>query len=286
MDAKPTRRKSWPDEKLISRALSVKTDRAYWDTVYELRSRASEKLYERCMELIGSALQKERKLGVDVVGQWYRINKRKKYGRDFPHSKEILQLLLGMLAVEKATDMIISILYGVGYHNDHIKPKNIDAIIPFVTFKDKNVRFAAMSALSGIHTMKAVRGLITLSKDRNSHIRDWATFTIGTQSDLDNDEIRSALYARCTDKHHDTRMEAIYGLAKRKDDGVKKYLEKDLDEWTVYVLVSIQALNAKEYLPRLEVMLEETEHDPDTYQYWLGHLKDCIATLRGDLQTT
>jgi HEAT repeat protein len=187
-----------------------------------------------------------------------------------------------MLADEKNIDVIIPLLYGVRMSNRYIKVKEIDLLLTFVGSENKDIRSAAVSALSCIDNMKAIRGLIALSQDRYSYIRNWATFGIGTLSDLDNDEVRQALYARCTDRHHETRMEAISGLAKRKDDGVKKYLEKEFADCTVYVLESIQNLGAKEYLPRLEAMLEEAGKNPDIYnnEYWLRHLKECVEKLR------
>jgi len=277
-------RHHWPDEKLISRALSAKTNKAYWDNLRELRGRASVSLYERCLALTGSELPVERIVGVDILAQLYRkvASKNKRFGLVFPYRKKVLKLFLEMLVVENDKNAIHSILYGISHNNAAgVGAKAIDILIPFVQSEDKDICRALVAALSGIEHMKAVRGLIALSKDRHSETRNWATFGIGTLSDLDNDEIRNALLARCTDRHHDTRMEAIYGLAKRKDLRVKKYLEKASSEWTVYVLESIQALNATEYLPILESMLRETENDPETDTYWLGHLQDCIDTLWG-----
>lgn len=271
-------RKGWPDEKVLGRALAAKTDKAYWDNICELRGRASAGLYARCAALCRSETSAERGVGMDVLAQFYRRSKRARYGVKFPYRKEVLVLCLELLAVEKEPEIIESVLYAVGWNSP--SKKAIDAVMPFIRCEHADVRRAAVAALTGVESMKAVRGLIVLSQDRCVHIRDWATFAIGTQSELDNEEIRRALYARCDDRHHDTRMEAIYGLAKRRDAGVKKYLEEVFPECTVYVLLSIQALDAKEYLPRLEALLEETGDDPETSPYWLGHLKECVETLR------
>ena len=273
-------RTNWPDEKLLARALSAKTDKAYRNNTAELKSRASANLYARCLELARSELPAERAAGVDILSELYRNNQRTKYGTEFPYRKEALALFLAMLATEKDSTVTIALLYGIGKNNRTIKPKDIDRILAFAAAEDANIRFAAVCALSCIESMKAIRGLIRLATDKYSSIRNWATFAIGTQSELDNEAIRKALYARCTDKHYDTRLEAIYGLAKRKDAGVKPYLEKEFADCTVYVLESIQCLNATEYLPRLEAMLAEYSDKPETYGYWLGHLQECIATLR------
>lgn len=279
-------RKSWSDEKLLSRVLSAKTDKAYWNTIHEIRGRASDSLYAQCMELVRSEHPAECAAGITILSQFYRLNKRKKYGVEYPYRKEVLRLFLGMLAAATDSSVLAALLYGIGDNNSYIKPREIDLLLPFISAQEIIIRRAAVSALTGIQTMKAIRGLIMLSKDRYSDIRNWATFAIGTQTDVDNADIRKALYARCTDSHHDTRMEAIYGLAKRKDEGVKAYLEKEFSDCTVYVLESIQELHAVEYLPRLKAMLEETESNPDTDQYWLGHLQECIESLRGSQHNT
>jgi hypothetical protein len=272
-------RKSWSDKKLLSRVLSAKTNKTYWNNIHELRGRASDSLYAQCMELIRSERPSECVAGITILSQFFRINKRKKYGVEYPYRKEVLRLFLGMLVSAVDSSVSVALLYGIGDNNPYIKPHEIDLLLPFISAREIIIRRAAVSALTGIPKMKAIRGLIVLSRDRYSDIRNWATFAIGTQIDVDNDEIRKSLYARCTDKHHDTRMEAIYGLAKRKDDGVKSYLEKEISGFTVYALESIQELHAVEYLPRLKSMLEETENAPTTNQYWLGHLKKCIESL-------
>ena len=283
-------RKRWSDEALIARALSVKTRKAYRANLQELRFRASASLYERCIELAKSELPEEREVGVDILAEFFRRDKRKKYGYESPYSKDRLALFLQMIVVEKNINVIESLLHGIGKNDCRIKSKDIDLILPFIDHENRSVRWTALIALmNSPNNMKAIRGLIKLSNDRYADIRDWATFTIGTQSELDNDEIRKALYARCTDKHLVTRHEAICGLAKRKDAGVKKYIEKALashDVCTTLIFESIRELDAKEYLPHLEAMLAETENDPSIRELWLDELKECIEALRGSPQDT
>jgi HEAT repeat protein len=51
----------------------------------------------------------------------------------------------------------------------------------------------------------------------DSDVRDWATFTLGTQTEEDSENIRLALLKRTHDVNFDTVSEAFFGLARRRD---------------------------------------------------------------------
>lgn len=98
----------------------------------------------------------------------------------------------------------------------------------FVEHRDPRVRYGVTHALLGQDDPRAIDLLLRLSSDRDADVRDWATFGIGTLSDLDTSEIRGALAARLDDPHDDTRGEALIGLARRKDLRVVPALMKEL----------------------------------------------------------
>lgn len=58
---------------------------------------------------------------------------------------------------------------------------------------------------------------ITLSRDTDGHVRDWACFALGQQWEVDTTEVREALAARLDDPDADARCEALLGLARRHD---------------------------------------------------------------------
>jgi hypothetical protein len=59
--------------------------------------------------------------------------------------------------------------------------------------------------------------LLEAMGDTSDDVRDWATFGVGTQLDVDGHVIREALAKVLFDDHHDARGEAVVGLARRRD---------------------------------------------------------------------
>src|SRR5690348_6201086 len=74
----------------------------------------------------------------------------------------------------------------------------------------------------------AVATLIGLTRDPDDHNRDWATFALGQQIELNTPEIRDALADRLSDEDEVTRAEARVGLARCKDARVVEPLREEL----------------------------------------------------------
>jgi HEAT repeat protein len=64
----------------------------------------------------------------------------------------------------------------------------------------------------------AIRALIELSTDEDSDVRDWSTFGLGSQVDVDTPALREALANRLDDPDEDTSAESVEGLARRQDE--------------------------------------------------------------------
>jgi HEAT repeat protein len=75
--------------------------------------------------------------------------------------------------------------------------------------------------------------LLLLMKDPDDEVRNWATFSLGQQTQYDSPEIRSALRECLNDTFEDVREEAIWGLALRRDSqGLQALLYRfESDSW-------------------------------------------------------
>ncbi|WP_183817212.1 HEAT repeat domain-containing protein [Parvularcula dongshanensis] len=136
--------------------------------------------------------------------------------------------------------------------------------LQLASHEDAEVRHAVASCLPGDEEA-GWQTLILLSADEDATVRDWATFSLGAQSDADGPEIRAALTARLSDEDEDTRTEAIYGLAKRQvPEGIEALKAALCEKEPLTILLEVAGLSrVPELIPFLEARLGEFEDDAD-----------------------
>jgi HEAT repeat protein len=217
---KPNSIDSLSTKELIDLALTEKDEEKSWASVVALHRRGTSEVLEQASVLLKSRIPKQRKLGVDILGQ---LGFRTKI-----HYKTCFDRLADLLAKEKSP----AVLGAIGVAMGHLADKRAVKLLPkFANHKSPAVRRGITFGLMGHEDSVAIKCLIKFSRDKNSDIRDWATFGIGTQIDADNEPIRRALKARLHDRHEYIQNEAILGLAKRGDLTVKpivlEKIEKD-----------------------------------------------------------
>lgn len=135
----------------------------------------------------------------------------------------------------------------------------LDAVLAHAESTSPAVRLAVAQAIPSCvdepPDPRAVEALARLTGDENDDARDWATFGLGTQIDIDTPAIRDVLAARLDDQHDDTRAEAIVGLARRRDERALKATYAALtSEWVGRLAVEASALLGNESL--LATLLE------------------------------
>ena len=96
------------------------------------------------------------------------------------------------------------------------------AVLPLAEHEATEVRLAVAQALHLPEerdlAQHALEALARLSADVSDDVRDWATFTLGSQFDVDSHDVRAALADRLDDPSEAVRAEAVVGLARRHDD--------------------------------------------------------------------
>ncbi|SHK95522.1 hypothetical protein [Hymenobacter psychrotolerans] len=272
-------RLNWTDDKLISRLINNKTDKSRWDNIYVLRKRPSEELFARCVDLIKSNYPKNRKIGIDILAQ-LGVSSR-------PFLKETLDVYFDLLDVETDPDVLMSLLYSIGKNNDELGKEQIHKLCSFIHNDNALVKEGLVSALLGINNLTAIATLIKLSSFKSSHVRNWATFGLGTMIETDNKAIREALWKRVNDKHQETRLEAIVGLAKRKDERVNDIITCEINngEYGILLFEAIVETKDGKFLPLLKQNLKAIEGDQTINPEWRRALENCIIDLAKLMKT-
>ena len=198
----------------------------YWDTVYLLQYRGTSEVFEIAKQLCQSDNARDRELGADLLGQGLVWDK------NFPAEK--VPILLRMLTPEEDPNVLSAAISALGRIG---APERIEPLIRLVDHPDHEVRYHLAISLSQTDDARAIEALISLSTDIDSHVRDWATFGLGSQTDLDTPALREALFARIADTDYNTRCEALVGLAKRKDERVLEPLVQELHNESQGLLV-------------------------------------------------
>ena len=202
---------------LIAVILSGPDEDLAWEAVGALHWRGTHEVLDQAVGLCQSLCVVERRVGAAILGQLEVPD------RTFP--QECLDHLLSMLEKENNQDVLESILIALS----HLRMP--EAIVPASRFRhhpDPDVRHAVVLALTGHEDEQALGVLIELTRDPAAHVRDWATFALGSQVDVNTPALRDALVERLSDEDDDTRAEAFIGLAQRGDRRVLTDLRREL----------------------------------------------------------
>ncbi len=206
---------------LVSVAMTETNEEIARDAVRALHWRGGLDVLERAKQLTESICSRERRLGADILGQ-LGIPER-------AYPEQCKCLLRGMLTADEIADVLRAVLVAISHQNDI---EAIPRVVGFSTHHDSEVRHGVVLALS-IHNShevpQAIETLIKLSNDSCEHVRDWATFALGTLIEIDAKQICDALADRLSDADFDTRGEALVGLAQRKDVRVIAALKLELE---------------------------------------------------------
>lgn len=241
-----------------------------WDAIAELHKRGGSEIFALAQSLCQGDDSHERDVGACILGQLG-------WKDDYPFRDQTLPILFHLLETDSNVLVLLSACHALGHLRDEC---SIEHVLPFVNHPHEDVRFSAVSALSCLEDERAINGLIQLSRDSDSDVRDWATFGLGSLIDTDTEAIRQALYERLSDTDEDTVGEAIVGLARRKDERVKSYVLKCLEQmlYGTLHLEAAEELADPGFLPALYHFRENWEGEKN----WIyDRLIDAIAACEG-----
>jgi HEAT repeat protein len=179
---------------------------------------------------------------------------------------EVLGILVPLLERETSLDVIRIALHGVGLTG---LAECIPIVLRFAAHADEGVRLDATQALYSCAgeppSRAAIEALIALSADPDKHVRDWATFGLGSELEVDDGDVRAALADRLSDPLLDAREEAAVGLARRGDvrafEPVRELL--DADEVSSLTVEAAGYLADERLLRPLLELGEWWEDDPE-----------------------
>ena len=203
---------------------AARTSAAYWRRVAHLQEQGNREVFDIAVGLLRSSQASRRQLGADVPGQLgYRESVP-------PFKRPSASALLTTLGVERNPSVLAALITALA----RLRVRSaISSLLPLATHESQEVRRALAAELpwctwdSGEERpdRRVIATLIELSRDPAPIVRDWACFSLAG-SVADSPRIRAALWDRVRDRHHDTRVEAVRGLARRRAEGVRQPLRE------------------------------------------------------------
>jgi HEAT repeat protein len=206
--------------------------------------RGGKEEFEIAGQLARSNLAQERRVAADILAQlgW----------QERTYLTESMEILLRLL-----DDPEVAVLQAAAIACGHRKsPLSVARLVELGKHPSAQVRYGVSYGLAGQDEPPAIAALLLLSKDEDRDVRDWATFALGSQTDIDTPELREALRARLTDNDPEIRGEALVGLGRRQDEQLKSAVLNELSgefhgDW---VFEAAEAIADPDFIPALEGM--------------------------------
>jgi HEAT repeat protein len=237
---------------LFGRALRSRSEGRRTQYVAALHFRPSQQVLRLAVDLCASANPRRRILGVDVLAQLGP--------GQYPLRSRTVPVLLGLLESEKDPEVLEAVAIAFSHTKSSRSVAGLSRLAQSPTVA---LRRAAVTGLLTHNTPLAIGTLIALTHDSDDHVRDWATFGLGSMIDSDDRKIRKALRLRLTDPNVDVRCEALVGLARRKDHTVLRSIQRAIREPQPYTLAFEAAYELGDHrlVPDLEDALKRFPND-------------------------
>jgi hypothetical protein len=215
-------------DELFEAACSLEDEDARWDAISILHYRGGDTAFKRCLELLKSDDSRTRMDAVDILAQLFVPNDYHNEGHPSYkrlHPRRLVSVLLDILHSNADDELLATVCIALSHNK---ASRAIDSLVALKNHPNREVRYGVTLALLTYEDNRAVKALIELSRDEDDEIRNWATFGLAQQIDLDTKYIREALIKCLDDSFDAVRGEALHGLATRGDERVIEPLIKEL----------------------------------------------------------
>ncbi|MFG2907233.1 HEAT repeat domain-containing protein [Kitasatospora sp. NPDC048286] len=240
---------------LVRRALEAPDRHTSEDLLRRAAEADAHGAVARAGDLLRSPQPLERALGCDLLGFASDVHEDVR--------AEAAVTLTALATQESDPDVLCSLARALEQTEDS---RAVPVLVALAEHEDSEVRQRTAIALGGFADGPSdgpvVRALVALTRDADPDIRDWATFSLGFQSQADTPAVRAALWERTRDADPDARAEGIRGLARRRDPRAAALLREllaDPDGAEILTFRAAEILGAPELLPLLQ------DYDPDDH---------------------
>ncbi|HCL5252107.1 TPA: HEAT repeat domain-containing protein [Salmonella enterica] len=220
--------------------------------IFSLQILGGDDVLNLSMNLCHSQSNHEKKTGVIILSQMDMSSEK---------LRKSFYFLENMFQSSNSALVRASIINALGHFCKKDKffiKKTIDLYTKTIRDKSANVRCAIAAALSNIDDNSTIPLLLSLLRDGNSDVRNWAAFSINLNQ-YDSEDIRKEFVGMLSDKNDDVRIEVISGLAERRDERVLDTIIKELNKDVIFdeVIVAAGNTGSKHLLPVLNELLNE-----------------------------
>jgi HEAT repeat protein len=230
----------------------------YWVGVGAARMHSTQATFDACGLWSTAMSPTHRAAAADILAQLGPNGTR-------PFRDVSLPIVTALLNDQDAA-VVEAAAFAIGHLRD--APLASDLIARLQTLEahpDADVRLGVVHAYTSSTCDDGTPGLIRLSRDADTAVRDWATFGLGSMSSFDSQDLRAALVARLTDEDDNTRGEALVGLAVRKDSRALATIGAELARKIVsgFAIEAAAALPDHRFISNLETLLARHPDDTD-----------------------
>ncbi len=257
-----------PSEEIIREFRAADGDWERAPSLFPVHDRGSAEEFEIGKRYLASGDPLDRETGAAVLAQ---------LGCAHPtFVEESVELLIPLLDDENER-VALAAAYALGHRRS---PRAIAPLLRRIDHPNEDVRFSIIAGLSWHDDPAAIDGLIRLTRDVDSDVRDWAAFGLGTLTDFDSPTLRDALASILDDPDDDVRGEAMVGLAKRKDLRALPAIERELRSES-HSLLCVEAAELLGHPSLLPLLLElKDDLHPDAGQCALQQVDQAIESCQ------